>query len=116
MKKMLKKMMSLALVLMTVFALMLPVYAGAEVKNTTTTALDDGMTLVYTEHLLQPDDPKIGRVSVQYYNGTKYVEEYKLLEYEEWVDEDNCIHCKNNVERVERIYMCTGMLICVYQF
>ena len=113
---MLKKLMGLALVLMTVFALMIPVWAGAEVTNTTTKTLDDGTNLVYTDHLLQPDDPKIGRVSVEYYNGTKYVHEYKLLPYEEWVDEDNCIYQKDNVNRVVKCYMCNGMLIDEYRF
>ena len=114
---MFKKLTALALVLMTVMALMIPVCEGAEVTNTTTKTLDDGMTLVYTEHLMQPDDPRIGRVSVEYFNGTKYVQEYKLLTYEEWFDQDDdCIYQKDNVNRIVRVYMCTGMLIDQYSF
>ncbi|MBQ3705758.1 MAG: hypothetical protein II888_04815 [Clostridia bacterium] len=113
---MLKKLIALSLVVMTVAALMIPMYAGAEVKNTTTKKMDDGTQLVHTEHLVQPDDPKLGRISVEYYNGTKYVEEYNLLTYEEWVDDDNCIYQKDNVNRVVKVYMCNGMLVDQYSF
>ena len=112
---MLKKLIALSLVLMTVFALMIPMCAGAEVKNTTTKTLSDGTKLVHTEHLVGPDDSMLGRISVEYFNGTKYVEEYKLLTYEEWV-EDDCIYQKDNVNRIVRVYMCTGMLIDQYSF
>ena len=71
---------------------------------------------LYNEHLLQPDDPKLGRLSVRYENGVQYEEDYKLLEYEEWVDDDNCIYQKDNVNRIVRVYMCTGMLIDEYRF
>ena len=113
---MFRKLIALALVLMTIFALMIPACAGADVTNTTTKTLEDGTTLIYTEHLVQPDDSRIGRISVEYYNGAKYVEEYKLLPYEEWVDDDNCIYTKDNVARVVKVYMCNGMLIDEYRF
>ena len=115
-RKVFKKLIALSLVLMTVFALMIPAFAGAEPINTTTRILEDGTKLVYNEHLLQPDDPKLGRLSVRYENGVQYVEDYKLLEYEEWVDDDNCIYQKDNVNRIVRVYMCTGMLIDEYRF
>ena len=44
---MFKKLIALSLVLMTVFALMIPAFAGAEPINTTTRILEDGTKLVY---------------------------------------------------------------------
>ena len=111
-----KKLIALGLMIMTVFALMIPAFAGAETVNTTTRTLEDGTQLVYTEHLLQPGDSKIGRVSVRLENGVRYVEEYKLLEYEEWEDEDFFVYCKDNVNRIVRIYQPNGVQIGEYYF
>ena len=113
---MLKKLSALGLIIMTVFALMIPAFAGAETVNTTTSILEDGTKLVRTEHLLQPGNSKIGRLSVRLENGIKYVEEYKLLAYEEWEDEDHFIYCKDNVERIVRVYQCNGVLVKEYRF
>ncbi len=113
---MLKKLIALGLIIMTVFALMIPAFAGAEIVNTTTSTLEDGTKLVQIEHLLQPGDKKIGRLSVRLENGVRYVEEYKLLSYEEWEDEDHFIYCKDNVERIVRVYQSNGVQIDEYRF
>ncbi len=113
---MFKKLIALGLVIMTVFALMIPAFAGAERIDTTTDVLEDGTKLVRIEHLLQPDDSRIGRLSVRIENGVKYVEEYKLLAYEEWEDEVGYTYCKDNVNRTVTVYMCNGMLVDEYSF
>ena len=113
---MFKKLLALGLVIMTVFALMIPAFAGAETVKTTTRTLDDGTKLVYNEHLLQPNDGRIGRLSVRYENGTKYVEEYSLLPYEEWVDGHYNKHCKDNVNRTVKVYGANGQQIFEYGF
>ena len=113
---MFKKLIALGLVIMTVFALMTPAFAGAERVNTTTSVLEDGTQLVRIEHLLQPGDSKIGRLCVRIENGVKYVEEYKLLTYEEWVDEFGLTHCKDNVNRTVTVYTCNGLLVDEYSF
>ena len=112
---MFKKLIALVMVLMTVFALMIPAFAADETINTVT-CMQDGIQLVYTQHFLKPDDPKIGRLSIRYENGVQYVEDYKLLPYEEWVDGHYNKHCKDNINRIVKVYGANGTQIYEYSF